>query len=35
MDDTNASEKIASHQSSTRVIDHKCDENGINLFNTE
>ena len=31
----NSSEEIASHQNSTRVIDHKCDDNGINLLNIE
>ena len=35
MDDDNASEEIASHHNSTRVIDHTCDDNGINLLNTE
>ena len=35
MDDTNESEEIASHQISTGVIDHTCDDNGINLLNTE
>ena len=35
MDDNNASEEIASHQNSTGVIDHTCDDNVINLLNTE
>ena len=35
MDDKNASEELASHQNSTSVIDHLCDDNGINLLNTE
>ena len=34
MDDNNASEEIESHQDSSVVIDHTCDENGINLLNT-
>ena len=34
MDDNNASEELASHQNSTGVIDHTCDDNGINLLNT-
>ena len=32
MDDNTASEEIASHQNSTGVNDHTCDENGINLL---
>ena len=35
MDDNNPSENIASNKNSTVVIDHKYDENGINLLNTE
>ena len=35
MDDNNASEELAYHQNSTGVIDHTCDDNGINLLNTE
>ena len=35
MDDNNASEEQASHQNSTGVIAHTCDDNGINLLNTE
>ena len=35
MDDNNASEKMASHKNSTGVTDHKCDDNGIHLLNTE
>ena len=34
IDDNTASEEIASHQNSTGVSDHTCDENGINLLNT-
>ena len=34
MDDKNASEKISCHKNSTELIDHTCDDNGINLFNT-
>ena len=35
MDDKNASEELAYYHNSTGVIAHACDENGINLFNTE
>ena len=35
MDDNNASEEIASPNISTGVIDHTCDDNGVNLLNTE
>ena len=35
MDDKNASEAIATHQNSTGVIDHSCDDNVINLINRE
>ena len=35
MDDNNESEEIPSHQNSTGVTDHTCDENVINLLNTE
>ena len=35
MDDSTESEEIVSHQNSTGVIDHTCDENGINLISTE
>ena len=35
MDDNNASEEIVSHQNSTGVIYHACDDNVINLINTE
>ena len=35
MDEKTASEEIASHQNSTGVTDHICDENVINLLNTE
>ena len=31
----NASEELASHQNSTRVFDYTCDENGINLLDTQ
>ena len=34
MDDSTESEEILSHQNSTGVIDHTCDDNGINLINT-
>ena len=34
MDDNTASEEIASHNNSTGVIDHTCDDNGIYLLNT-
>ena len=34
MDDKNVSEELESHQNSTGVIDHTCDDNGINLLNT-
>ena len=34
MDDKNTSEKISYHQNSVELIDHTCDENGINLINT-
>ena len=33
--DNNASEELGSHQNSTRLIAHKCYDNGINLLNTE
>ena len=33
--DKNTSEEIASHQNSTGVIDHTCDDNGIDVLNTE
>ena len=35
IDEKNISEEISSHQNSSEVIDHTCDENGINLLNTE
>ena len=35
MDDNNASEEMASHKISTKVIDHTCYDNGIDLVNTE
>ena len=35
LDDNNTSEEISPHQNSAEVIDHTCDDNGINLFNTE
>ena len=34
IDENTAIEQIASHQNPTGVIDHTCDENGINLLNT-
>ena len=33
MDDNNKSEEISYNQNSAEVIDHTCDENGINLLN--
>ena len=35
MDENNISEEIYSRQNSAEIIDHTCDENGINLLNTE
>ena len=35
MDDKNSSEEISSHHNSVGVIDHTCDEYGINLLNTD
>ena len=35
MDYKNTSEEISSHKQSAEVIDHTCDDNGNNLFNTE
>ena len=35
MDDKNKSEEISSHQNSAELICHTCDDNGINLLNTE
>ena len=35
MDQNNTSEEISSHQNSAEIIDHKCDDNGFNLLNTE
>ena len=35
MDDNTASEEIASHKNPAGAIDHTCDDNGINLPNTE
>ena len=34
-DDNNASEELAPHKNSTGVIDYTCDENGINLLDTQ
>ena len=31
----NISEEISSYQNSAGIIDHTCDDNGINLLNTE
>ena len=31
----NISEDISSHQNSAEIIHHTCDDNGINLLNTE
>ena len=35
MDDKNTSEEILSNKNSAGVIDHTCDDNGINLLNTK
>ena len=35
MDQNNISEEILSHQNSAEIIDHMCDDNGINLANAE
>ena len=35
MNEKNTSEEKSSHQNSAQVIDHTCDDNGINLLNTE
>ena len=34
MDENNISEEISSHQNSAEIIDHTCDDNGINLLIT-
>ena len=31
----NISKNISSHQNSAQIIDHTCDDNGINIVNTE
>ena len=35
MDDNNTSEEISCHQNPAEVIDNTCDDNEINLLNTE
>ena len=35
MDDKNTSEETSYHQNSEEVIDHTCDDNGINLLNIQ
>ena len=35
MDNNNSSEEIAYHHNSIGIIYHTCDDNGINLLNTE
>ena len=35
MDEKNISEKISYHYNSAELIYHTCDDNGINLINTE
>ena len=35
MDEKNISEEISYNKNSSEVIDHTCDQNGNNLFNTE
>ena len=35
MDKNNISEEIPSHQNSAEIIDNTCDDNGINLPNTQ
>ena len=35
MDENNISEEILSHTNPAEIIDHTCDDNGINLVNTE
>ena len=35
IDEKNISEEISSHQNPVEIIDHKCDDNGSNLPNTE
>ena len=35
MDDNNASEELAYNQNSTGVVSNTCDENRINILNTE
>ena len=35
MDENNKGEEISSHQNIAEVIDHTCDDNGINLINTQ
>ena len=34
-DDNNTSTEISSHKNSAELIDHTCDDNGINLLNTD
>ena len=35
LDDNNISEEISSHKNPAEINDHICDENGMNLVNTE
>ena len=35
MNEGNTSEEISSNKNSAELIDHTCDDNGINLLNTE
>ena len=35
LDENNTSEEISSHLNSAEVIDHACDDNGIDLLNRE
>ena len=35
MDENNISEEIYSHENLAQIIDHTCDNNGINLLNIE
>ena len=35
MDENNVSKEISYNKNSSEIIDHACDENGINLLNTE
>ena len=35
MDENNVSKEMSYNKNSSEIIDHACDENGINLLNTE